>query len=126
MAAGLQLRLQRELFDPHGEQLLALVECAAVEKKSKRREVYLCLLNEVQQSQFYISIAELRGTGGADPNELPKKKRAWAMRELTAVDGGGEGEGFALDFEAGGAVATTNWSAVRPEDKKRSVAALVA
>ncbi len=133
MSAGIQLRLQRELLDPQGEQLLAMVQCApapgaagadykaaAANRKVSRRDVYLCLLNQVHDSQFHICIAELRGGGG---EELPKKKRTWSMKELTAIDGGGgEVTDFELEFEKG---ACHSWRATAMDDKKRFLSTLV-
>ena len=48
--AGIQLRLQKELFTLSDEQLLALVHCFKVsnEKKSsaKNKDIYLCIVND--------------------------------------------------------------------------------
>lgn len=63
-------------------------------------DIYLCLLNEIRQSQFRISISELRAIENPSPdNDLPKRKRTWALRELKAVDGKNESQEFDLEFE---------------------------
>ena len=95
-SARLQLRLQRELFDPAGAQLLALAHCQSSApskddaKQVKKKEVYLCLINEITaNTQFNIHVVELRGAGAAttgagpqtgDKEELPKKKKAWPLK----------------------------------------------
>jgi hypothetical protein len=59
--AGIQLRLQKELFAPADEQLLALAHCfkAAPDKKSsKNKDIYLCIVNEAaSQSGFQVSLS---------------------------------------------------------------------
>ncbi len=146
-SAGMQLRLQRELFDPAGEQLLAMVQCVvpaggehhhhhgrgkSAASAGARREVYLCLLNQVQQSQFHISIAELKGGIVSDEpvssrktsaSELPKRKRTWSLKELTGLDAGGDGVGFELEFERG--AASHAWTAAAADDKKRFLSTLI-
>ena len=83
--SGIQLRLQRELFDPAGEQLLSMVQCVSG-KKGKRRDIYVCLLNETRGAQtFNITLSELRSNPDR-PAELPKKKRSWPLRDLKAID----------------------------------------
>ncbi len=120
MSAGLQLRLQRELFDPHGEQLLALVQCvaggdggAASGRKGAgtghSRRIYLCLLMR-PHSQF--GLAELRSGGGGD-DELPKKKREWPLESLAAVDAMGEDDAFALEFDK--ETSARRWRLVKPD-----------
>ncbi len=103
---GFQLRLQRELFDPCGEQLLALVRCLIVSSSSssgasgvpaagdkKAKIVYLTLCNSPSQSQqdiFHITLHELKSSGASSAvslEELPKKKRSWNLRQVKALDG---------------------------------------
>ena len=53
---GIQLRLQKELFTPSDEQLLALAHCfkASSEKKSaKNKDIYLCIVNEASNQPGY-------------------------------------------------------------------------
>jgi len=127
-SASFQLRLQREVLEPQGEQLLALVHCkgshastvsmsAATTTQSTKgsRDIWLCLLNQVQQSQFHISIAELRASGSGGSGELPKRKRTWSVKELGSVDAGGDQPSFQLEFEKG---AVLTWTAVNVDEKK--------
>ena len=91
--AGIQLRLQKELFAPNDEQLMAMAHCFKLSKDakeksvgSKRKEIYLCVLNEgspQHQPQFNISICEVKGS--EKRNDLPKRKRNWALRELKSI-----------------------------------------
>jgi hypothetical protein len=107
---GFQLRLQRELFDPCGEQLLSLVRCLLTSSTvssdhggKKSKAVYLTLCNSPtsqstqQQGIFHISLYELKSSVGAaaassattasNVEELPKKKRNWNLRQVKALDG---------------------------------------
>ena len=124
--AGFQLRLQRELFDLNHEQLVSMVQCVG-EKKGKRRDIYICLLNEVHQSQFHISIAELKSSNPDRSAELPKKKRSWSIKELIGIDAKyndlvkEEAQDFSLDFE--GKIFT--WTSVNTEEKKKFLSTLI-
>ena len=91
---------------------------------------------QVQQSQFHISIAELKGgvtSSSDDPSssrrssstqvELPKKKRTWSLKELSGIDAGGEGTAFELEFERG--ATSHSWTAAALDDKKRFLSTLI-
>jgi len=80
------------------------------------------LLNQVQESQFHMSVAELRLPSSAGANDLPKRKRTWSVKELSAVDAGGDQQGFELEFEKG---ATVSWTAVNVDEKKRFLSTLI-
>ena len=58
----MQLRLQREVFDPLGEHLLALINCKVFNpdqrKLSSPRGVFICLLKE--SGSGTVQVAELR------------------------------------------------------------------
>ena len=46
--AGIQLRLQKELFAPNDEQLMAMAHCFKSQVSSaasKKKEIFLCVLN---------------------------------------------------------------------------------
>merc|ERR1719403_167570 len=69
----------------------------------KRKEIYLCVLNDTSSTHhgnkggLNISITEVKASdpqtsgsaggsaGGSAP--APKRKRSWALRELTVIDG---------------------------------------
>jgi len=100
---GFQLRLQRELFDPSGEQLLSLVRCtlttSVLSDAKKSKCLYLALCNspsKTQQGIFHITLHELKSAGlppsSPSPSsntveELPKKKRSWDLRAVRGLDG---------------------------------------
>ena len=153
--AGIQLRLQKELFAPNDEQLFAMAHCfkldrgGALREKSgrtsgvtaggRRKEIYLCILNEgnpQQQPQFNINICEVKGS--EKRNDLPKRKRTWALRELNLIDAkfvkdskdskDGSGTDFldnTGDFDLGFTDKVFSWTAVNYEEKKRFLSALV-
>lgn len=55
--AGIQLRLQKELFTPANEQLHSFLHCIKVssEKKvSKTKDIYLCIVTEASNQQGKI------------------------------------------------------------------------
>ncbi|TRY63894.1 hypothetical protein TCAL_07692 [Tigriopus californicus] len=131
--AGIQLRLQREVFAPHGDQLLSMVQCSS-EKKGKRRDIFICLLNETQQaSQFRISITELKAHPER-PTDLPKKKRSWSIKDLVGIDAKhqgsvdqsekGDSEGahnhFELEFEK-----PYSWVAINGDELKKFLSTLI-
>eukprot|EP00095_Tigriopus_kingsejongensis_P011050 snap_masked-scaffold23_size669530-processed-gene-1.4 protein:Tk11050 transcript:snap_masked-scaffold23_size669530-processed-gene-1.4-mRNA-1 annotation:"exocyst complex component 1" len=127
--SGIQLRLHREVFSPNGDQLLSMVECTS-EKKGKRREIFICLLNETQQSaQFRISITEMKAHPDR-PQELPKKKRSWSIKDLVGIDAKHhplgdklelQGENhFELEFEK-----PFSWMAVQAEELNKFLATLI-
>ncbi len=140
-AAGIQLRLQRELLDPQDEQLLALVHCHGnADKKGKKKDLFVCLVNKTTQSQgFQISIAEYKGTAAAasvedssstsenvallHTTELPRKKRSWNLRELKSIDAKGIEAHFELEFDR--APNAYTWTAVNREEKNKFLSTLI-
>jgi hypothetical protein len=62
--AGIQLRLQKELFTPCDEQLLSLVHCfkaLGADKKSNKsnRDIFLCLISDTSNQPGYQVIGIL-------------------------------------------------------------------
>ena len=55
--AGMQLRLQKDLFTPCDEQLLTVVHCFKVSTDKKvnkgNKDIYLCLVNEASNQAGY-------------------------------------------------------------------------
>lgn len=100
---GFQLRLQRELFDPTGEQLLSVARCSLTTSVSsdpkKSKCLYLALCNspsKTQQGIFHITLHELKSAAlppsspspsSSSVEELPKKKRSWDLRSVRELDG---------------------------------------
>ena len=77
--AGIQLRLQKELFAPNDEQLMAMAHCFKATSAAttgqggtsggqKRKEIYLCVLNDTTSSHhgnkggLNISITEVKAS----------------------------------------------------------------
>ncbi len=90
--AGIQLRLQKELFTPSNEQLLSMVHCikvASEKDRSKTKDIYLCVVNETDRfsrhNQFNINVVEVKGS--EKRGDLPKRKRNWTLHELRHIDG---------------------------------------
>jgi hypothetical protein len=94
MAGNLTLQLQRELFEPAGEQILSLLACSegqqqppsqkAKTKKGQKdsKDGFLVLVSSSQPS-IQISIIELKGgvvTNEGLARELPKRKRSWPIK----------------------------------------------
>ena len=100
--AGIQLRLQKELFAPNDEQLMAMAHCFKSQVSSaasKKKEIFLCVLNEIKggagggEGGLNITISEVKADPGAVGGSsaasaaAPKRKRSWTLRELTGIDG---------------------------------------
>lgn len=133
------MRLQKELFTPQDEQLLAFVHCQKVsgEKRgNKPKDIYLCIVNEASSQpgfQFNISLCEVKTSDR--PQDPPRKKKTWPLRELRTVDGkwteaskadtrdanGPSDNSF--DLGLGDKVFT--WSAISFEEKQRFLSTLV-
>ena len=141
--SGIQLRLQREVFTPHNEQLLNLVHCiklSSEKDKGKSKDIYLCLVNEADRSshgnQFNINIVEVKESDKR--GDLPKRKRSWTIQELRSIDGKHQEESvssasnaattedlFPGDFELGLNDKLVSYKAINYEEKKRFLTSLI-
>ena len=132
--SGLQLRLQRELFTPHNEQLLALVHCLRVaanekEKNKPTKDIFLCLVNETDRfslaGQLNINIVEAKSS--EKRGDLPKRKRSWTLHELKAIDAKHKegAELFPGEFDLCFGEKTFSYKAVNYEEKKRFLTTLI-
>ena len=129
--SGLQLRLQRELFTPHNEQLLALVHCLRTsnEKNKPSKDIFLCLVNETDRfslaGQLNINIVEAKSSDKR--GDLPKRKRSWTLHELKAIDAKHEenSELFPGEFDLCFGDKTFSYKAVNYEEKKRFLTTLI-
>ena len=142
--SGIQLRLQREVFTPQNEQLLNMVHCLKMtneKDKSKSKDMYLCLVNEVADrqasmsgNQFNINIVEVKEP--EKRGDLPKRKKTWTIQELRAINGKHNEEAAATagtntadlfpgDFELGFNDKLMAYKAINYEEKKRFLTSLI-
>ena len=109
--AGIQLRLQKELFAPNDEQLMAMAHCFKSQVSSaasKKKEIFLCVLNEIGHrggggaggGGLNITISEVKADPGpaSGGTAAPKRKRSWTLRELTGIDGRSVQSYYSLQF----------------------------
>ncbi len=129
----MQLRLQRELFTPSNEQLLAMVHCLRqVDKNKATKDIFLCLVNETDRfsqaagsGQLNINLVEVKSEKRGD--HLPKKKRSWSLHELKSVDAkhADQTDLFPGDFDLSFGDKTFSYKAVNYEEKKRFLTSLI-
>lgn len=132
--AGIQLRLQKELFTPSNEQLMCLLHCVKStvgdkkDRGKRKKDAFLCLVGENDRFQQYggVSICELKGAEAE--HQLPKRKRAWSLRELRAVDGKhevGTDDTVNRDLDLSLGEKVFSWTAINREEKRRFLTALI-
>ncbi|CAG2064122.1 unnamed protein product, partial [Timema podura] len=78
--AAIRHTLQREVFQPSDERLLAVVHVSKLLKKKKTS--FLCVATSIEKP-ISVTIYQVKKT---DKNVF-KKKRSWNLSELKAVDG---------------------------------------
>jgi hypothetical protein len=133
--AGIELKLQREVFEPQREQLLAMVHCIS-EKKGRIRDSVVCLVNNSSSTsaaapfRFHIVITELRFSGPAaaatTATDAPKRKHTWPISELKAIDAKFSAQqqqpnnDFVLEFDK-----PFTYTAVNAEERKKFLSTLI-